>query len=686
MYIDSGDSLAQKTGSRKLIKKRSTFCPISKSSSSLDYEFNVKNFKIFDESPQLVNYMPHFEQRQLTFMECINQIFKSDYSLETFAQQYEQFGVQATPTGFYYKEYAPQAIEVYLTGDFNNWATKQYPLVNDGTGIWNLNLPEGVVIEHGSRICAYVRTSKNQYLYRVPIGARYIKKLDINNKDDEFCEIFWNPPQKFTFQHIHPHKPRVFKIYRAEIGKQGPEKRNYTYKEFAQNELQRIKDLGYNTILLVGLQEHESVGSTYSVVNPYSINSSAGTPDDLKQLVDKAHEVGLYVTMDIVQTHASPEKGFNQWDGSHFSYFIDGEQGIHPQHGGRLFNFAKWETQRLLLSNLGYFLNEYKIDGFRFVDVPSIIYKHHGNFNFSGNLDEYFGENSSIDGLVYLQLANETVHKINSNAVTFVEDESNYPSLCFPLEQGGIGFDYRISIKAADEFANYLCESNQVDFNKLISLLDQRLNEEKVISSLCYRSSDIILKNIKHKIQQVQDGEVQKHLSLHKIARMIVISYGGDSYLNRYGNEFGSSEEYFRSDLLGISPYKELLEFDRNLLRLEETHQILSMKEKSVTQKSNGILVFERADLIFVFNLNEQGQSNFKIGTKWNSDHNIIFSTDDAVFAGKARIGHSKIKVVNEKVDTLIVRPFHLVLDIPSHCGLILQPVDTEGFFEERKE
>lgn len=90
--------------------------------------------------------------------------------------------------------------------------------------------------------------------------------------------------------------------------------------------------------------------------------------------------------------------------------------------------------------------------------------------------------------------------------------------------------------------------------------------------------------------------------------------------------------------------------------------------------------------MIFVFNLNDTAFPHYKLGTKWNSDHNVIFSTDDSIFAGKNRIPHHKVKVINDKVNTLIVRPFHLIVDIPSYCGFVLQPIDTEGFFEERKE
>jgi len=95
--------------------------------------------------------------------------------------------------------------------------------------------------------------------------------------------------------------------------------------------------------------------------------------------------------------------------------------------------------------------------------IKSYFFYLTGQFPFKGNLSDYFNENISLDGLVFLMLANETVHKINSNAVTFAEDETNFPSLCLPLDQGGIGFDFRISIRAADSLALLLSQDDIIN-------------------------------------------------------------------------------------------------------------------------------------------------------------------------------------------------------------------------------
>lgn len=116
-----------------------------------------------------------------------------------------------------------------------------------------------------------------------------------------------------------------------------------------------------------------------------------------------------------------------------------------------LFDYSKYEVIRFLLSNLAFYLEEYQFDGFRFDAVTSILYHHHGiGVGFTGNYKEYFGVHVDLDGIAYLMLANHLVHMINPNAITIAEDVSGMPTLCRRVDEGGIGFDYRLSMFIPD--------------------------------------------------------------------------------------------------------------------------------------------------------------------------------------------------------------------------------------------
>lgn len=132
-----------------------------------------------------------------------------------------------------------------------------------------------------------------------------------------------------------------------------------------------------------------------------------GTPEDLKELVDTAHGLGLTVLLDVVHSHASKNvaDGLNEFDGTDACYFHGGAKGNHELWDSRLFNYGSHEVLRFLLSNLRFWMENFKFDGFRFDGVTSMMYVHHGiGTGFSGGYHEYFGPQVDIEAVVYLML------------------------------------------------------------------------------------------------------------------------------------------------------------------------------------------------------------------------------------------------------------------------------------------
>lgn len=130
------------------------------------------------------------------------------------------------------------------------------------------------------------------------------------------------------------------------------------------------------------------------MTNYFAISSRQGTPDDFKYLVDKAHSLDIRVIIDIVHSHASNNvnDGINRFDGTDHCYSHAGSKGHHTAWDSMIFDYSKYEVLRFLLSNLVWFLKEYRVDGFRFDAVTSIMYHHHGiGVGFSGDYSEYFG-------------------------------------------------------------------------------------------------------------------------------------------------------------------------------------------------------------------------------------------------------------------------------------------------------
>lgn len=193
--------------------------------------------------------------------------------------------------------------------------------------------------------------------------------------------VFWNPPQKYVFKNPKPPKPQSARVYEAHVGISTAECRVGTYKEFTAGVLPRIKKLGYNIIQLMAVQEHAYYASFgYQVTSFFASSSRYGTPEDLMELIDTAHGMGITVLLDIVHSHACKNvlDGINHFDGSDHLYFHEGAKGRHELWDSRLFNYGHHEVLRFLLSNLRYYMEVYQFDGFRFDGVTSILYTHHG--------------------------------------------------------------------------------------------------------------------------------------------------------------------------------------------------------------------------------------------------------------------------------------------------------------------
>ena len=195
--------------------------------------------------------------------------------------------------------------------------------------------------------------------------------------------VLWNPPEseRYHFKNQRPKKPASVRIYEAHVGISSPELKVSTYKEFTKNMLPRIKYLGYNTIQLMAIMEHAYYASFgYQINSFFAASSRYGTPEDLKELIDTAHGMGLVVLLDVVHSHASKNvaDGLNEFDGTDHLYFHGGEKGTHSLWDSRLFNYGNHEVLRFLLSNLRFWMEEYQFDGFRFDGVTSMLYNHHG--------------------------------------------------------------------------------------------------------------------------------------------------------------------------------------------------------------------------------------------------------------------------------------------------------------------
>lgn len=629
--------------------------------------------------PWLEPFRDALKHRFAKAQEWIKKIDETEGGLEKFSRGYERFGFTFHDDGtIVYREWAPNAEQAFLIGEFNNWNREATPMTKNNFGVWELTLPprDGVpAIAHNTKLKISMVLPGGERIERLPTWiTRVTQELDVSPVYDA---VLWNPPksERYVFKNPRPPYPQSVRIYEAHVGISSPELKVATYKEFTKNMLPRIQYLGYNVIQLMAIMEHAYYASFgYQINNFFAASSRYGTPDDLKELIDTAHGMGITVLLDVVHSHASKNTldGLNMFDGSDHLYFHEGAKGRHELWDSRLFNYGHHEVLRFLLSNLRFWMEEYQFDGFRFDGVTSMLYTHHGiGTGFSGGYHEYFGPAVDEEGVVYLMLANEMLHNIYPNCITIAEDVSGMPALCLKLSLGGVGFDYRLAMAVPDMYIKMLKEKSDDDWDigNIAFTLTNRRHGEKTIAYA--ESHDQALVGDKSLMMWLADAEMYTHmsvlteltptidraLSLHKMIRLVTHGLGGEGYLNFEGNEFGHPEWldfpragnnnsfwYARRQLNltedHLLRYKFLNQFDHTMNWNEAKYGWLHSPQAYISLKNEDdkVLVFERGGLLWIFNFHPtKSYTDYRVGVEQEGVYRIIIDTDDPEYGGHGR-------------------------------------------------
>ncbi len=658
-------------------------------------------YKIFEYDPYLQPFESDIIARMDNYERKKKQLLSRGGTLRDFASGHEYFGFHKTDKGWYYREWAPAADEVYLMGDMNGWRRDDLKLSPLGNGVFEIFLKGKKALYDGCRVKVLIKNG-DRMLERIPL---YIRRVEQDEVTYAWCGVVCDEPTyAWKNTDFKPEQPCF--IYECHIGMAQEKEGIGTYREFCYNVLPRIKQLGYNTIQIMAIMEHPYYGSFgYQVSSFFAACSRYGTPNDLRELIDTAHGMGISVLLDVVHSHAvrNTAEGINEFDGTVHQFFHEGDRGEHPAWGTKLFNYDKNEVIHFLLSNLKFWLDEYHFDGFRFDGVTSMIYHNHGLGDAFSDYSKYFSLNTDTEAITYLQLANDLIREVNPNAITIAEDMSAMPGMCLPIADGGIGFDYRLAMGQPDLWIKLIKTKRDEDWDmwQIWNELNSRRPMEKYIAyaeshdqalvgdkTLMFRLCDSNMYTGMSKF--TNDGIVDRGIALHKMIRMISMSAGGEGYLNFMGNEFGHPEwidfpregngwsyfycrrQWHLADDRNLR-YSYLNEFDRAMVGLAKGRGLLEKKEKSLyIDNDKKILVYERAGLVFALNFNPtESFDGYKMTVPEGGSYRVILSTDEGVFGGWDRISEEYVYTATENEDGTFTLPIY----IPSRTGFCMERI-----------
>jgi 1,4-alpha-glucan branching enzyme len=626
-----------------------------------------KEYEILEVDPYLQPYHADIELRMNNYEEAKKCLLANHKSLSSFANGYLYFGFQKQENGWYYREWAPNAQEMALIGDFNGWNRTSHKLKQISAGIWEIFISGIHTIPHGSKIKIEI-IADGQKFDRIPL---YCKRVIQDPNTLNFDGQFWNPEHTFVWSDgkfdITKCKPLL--IYESHIGMSGVKEGITTFQEFTDFMLPRIKKLGYNCLQLMAIAEHPYYGSFgYQVSNFYAVSSRFGTPEDLKHLINTAHNMGIAVLLDLVHSHAAKNvlEGIGAFDGTEYQFFHSGSRGNHPEWGTKLFNYGKPEVIHFLLSNIKFWLEEYHFDGFRFDGVTSMLYHNHGLGEAFDCYHKYFSLNTDTEAVTYLQLATQLSKEVKPDSILIAEEMSGMPGMCLPISDGGIGFDYRLGMGMPDFWIKTLRDrqDEEWDLGQLWHELTQRRPKEKVIGYS--ESHDQALVGDKTIMFWLADQEMYWHMNhnsqshiidramaLHKMIRLITCTCAGEGYLNFMGNEFGHPEwidfprggngwSYYharrRWDLADDENlrYQNLQSFDLAMIDLVKGNDLLSKSTKLLLlDEENKVLVYLKGDYLFVFNFHVQKSCLANIFLEKAVKYQLLLHTENHEFGVK---------------------------------------------------
>lgn len=625
------------------------------------------SWKILEYDPYLKPYENDINLRMENYLRKRSELAEDGGSLYEFAGAHKYFGFHRENGTWVYREWAPGADAMFLMGDMNGWDKSSLPMKNIGSGVFEIRLDDENALYSGCKVKAVIEKDGAKH-ERIPLYAEYVVQDPSNAV---WCAEIYD--ESYEWKCTKFKVPEKLYIYECHIGMAQEKDDVGTYVEFTRNILPRIKADGYNAVQIMAVMEHPYYASFgYQVSSFFAPSSRFGTPNELKMLIDTAHKKGIAVLLDVVHSHAVKNigEGLNMFDGTPTQFFRSGADGEHPAWGTKLFDYGKNEVIRFLLSNLRYWLEEFRFDGFRFDGVTSMIYHNHGLGEAFDNYGKYFSLNTDTEAVTYLQLANELVRTVKKDAVTIAEDMSGMPGMCLEIADGGIGFDYRLAMGAPDMWIKLASDKRDEEWN-MHGIWHELANRRPMEKCIGYAESHdqalvgdktlmfrLCGKEMYDKMSKNTDSIIiDRGIALCKLIRLVTLSLAGEGYLNFMGNEFGHPEwidfpraengwssfycrrQWHLADDDGLK-YGYLGEFDKKLIKFAKRRRLFDFKPESLyIDDTAQVMVYKRGKVIFAVNFNPvKSHESYFVPTPQLGKYLACFTTDEKKFGGWDRV------------------------------------------------
>ncbi|MEI6670004.1 MAG: 1,4-alpha-glucan branching protein GlgB [Acidobacteriota bacterium] len=592
--------------------------------------------------------------------------------------------------GLHFAVWAPNARGVRVVGDFNAWTGDAHVMQMVGrSGIWALFVPglgmgEKYKYEvHGADGAVTLKADPYALRFEVPPRSATIA-WDVT--DFEWHDDAWMQSRAQNANLID----RPVSIYEVHLGswRRTLDNQMLSYRDFAEQLVAYVSELGFTHIELMPVMEHPFAGSWgYQVTGFFAPTSRFGLPEDFKYLVDRCHQAGIGVILDWVPGHFPKDAyGLVRFDGTALYEHDDPRKGEHHEWGTLVFNYGRHEVRNFLLANALFWLEQYHIDGLRVDAVASMLYldysRQHGQW-----VPNRFGGRENLEAIDFLRQLNTVVHERHPGAVTLAEESTAWPAVSRPVYTGGLGFTFKWNMGWMHDMLGYMSRDpvhrkwahNDITFSMLYAFTE---------NFMLPFSHDEVVHGKRSMLAKMPGDDWQRFANLRALYGY-QFGHPGKK-LMFMGSEFGQTREWnhdFSLDwhLAQFAPHHGLQRLVADLNRVYREEPSLHQLDASpdgfswidCNDHDNSVVSFLRRArdprdfTVFVMNFTPVPRLDYRVGVPAPGLYRELINTDAAVYGG-SNAGNAGI-AATEPVHTHGF-PQTLTLTIPPLACVVLKP------------